>query len=440
MAGAGVLLIGALMLVACSDLGRDADSPTRAPTRAASTPTPGGPTTQPGDIPEELREILDRVAELRELEAPPSIDAELIARSELPALLETLITEEDMEYFAETTTLYRLLGYIANDEDYFDIYMSFGADGILGLYAPSEKKLWVVYEDGRSADWGSLSRQAEETLAHELVHVLQDYHFDIGTRSLELGSDLDRGLAYSVVIEGDASAHDSLYAQEYLSVAPMPFAGGLMFMRADLMQAGVPPAVLRTLFFPYTAGADFIADVRREYGTERINELLLEPMKATTYVFRPHLLEEGWEPEEVMLPNIASLLGSGWAVESRGQFGEFSLGNYLRGQLTRADAEEAAWGWEGDAYVVYRNQAVTVATFRVVFESVAEAFEFYDAHGRYLARAGEEEDVGLSGGRRYYRLADGDAVVTFAPEGREVTFVIGSAPAIADHAASMLLQ
>ncbi|MEX2080634.1 MAG: hypothetical protein WEC33_03380 [Dehalococcoidia bacterium] len=439
------VLLGALalgVLGACSSLeGEDdgGDAPTETERQDTATPSEPSATDEPGELPEGLATILDRVAELRELEAPPDLDAELVTRSDLPALLASILTDEDMEYFAELTTVYRLLGYLENDQDYYDVYTSFGATGILGFYAPNEKKLWVVVEDGETLDWEDLGRQAEETLAHEIVHFLQDYHFDIGQTSLEIGTDLDRGLAYTSVVEGDASAHDALYGEEYLSVLPLRSAGGVMFLRGNFAQGvDVPAPILREIFFPYQQGAQFIANVREEYGTERINELLEEPLKASAYVLHPELFDDGWEPEQVTLPDFAGEFGPGWEEESAGQFGEFAIMNYLRQDLIRSEAEDAATGWAGDAYQVYRDGEESVAVFRLVFANGEEADEFAELHTAYLEGVGEGLDSGLAGGRRFYEMADGDVVATVELGGREVAFAIATSVELAETAAAAL--
>ncbi|HET7738071.1 MAG TPA: hypothetical protein VFK32_05805, partial [Tepidiformaceae bacterium] len=84
-------------------------------------------------LPGSLEELVTRVAEVRGLEAPDELDVRYLPRSGIPALLDELLTEDDRAIMAEVTTLYRLLGYIANDQTYLEVYRSFGQGSILGL-------------------------------------------------------------------------------------------------------------------------------------------------------------------------------------------------------------------------------------------------------------------------------------------------------------------
>ena len=106
------------LAVACSDRDDDSDSPTPGDTSTPAGPTSTRPASTPQALPAELQAIMDNLASVRGLEAPPELEVNLVARSALRGLLDSLLTDEDREWFRNTTTLYRLLGHFRDDQDY----------------------------------------------------------------------------------------------------------------------------------------------------------------------------------------------------------------------------------------------------------------------------------------------------------------------------------
>ena len=70
-----------------------------------------------------------------------------VARRDLRDVYVDLFTAEERVRIDETTKLYRLLGYLDEDEHLWDITLSF-LDAVLGFYAPGEKTLWGGHGTG----------------------------------------------------------------------------------------------------------------------------------------------------------------------------------------------------------------------------------------------------------------------------------------------------
>ncbi|MCC7364375.1 MAG: hypothetical protein IT303_08365 [Dehalococcoidia bacterium] len=451
------------LLAACSDRGGDSgeaapgDTATEAATETStarpgttstpaatgttSTPAAGSPTATaaPAELPEGLQQVLDRVAEVRGLAAPPDLKVEFLPRSKLNETLEGLTTDEDRRWFAQTTVLYRLLGHMANDQDYETIFEEFTGDAVLGFYSPLDKALWVVYEDGDEFDPDDLSKEVEATLAHEFIHAIQDYHFDLVAADKEVSDSLDADLALTALIEGDAVTHEKQYRAKYL--AAMPAGGGAVILArlpAAAQLPNVPPGIVRELYFPYDTGANWVASVRQSGGVDRINELFEDPPPATSYVLHPDLLDRGWTPEQVALPDLAPALGNGWVRDSGGAVGEFGLRNWLQLQVAASTAGRAGTGWAGDHYDVYVSGDDSVAAFRYRFATETDARELADALTDFLDRSrattSREGEVTLS------RLRDGDVVARAEVQGRDVVFTIATDAGLAQKALEALLR
>ena len=405
------LLMGA---AACSAKSPGSATATDSPTKPAGTEEP---------LPASLRQMLQDVASVRNLAPPTDLKAELIARSDLPALLKSLLTADDLRWFAHTTTLYRLLGHLRKDQDYETVYEAFGGTSVLGLYSPVDKKLWVVHDDGVTIDFDNLPPQEKETLAHELVHAVQDYHFNLDRVYKSVVDDLDRNLAWTAVVEGDAVTHQQLYSRKY---ALVPAPSGRLFLLADLSQAqDVPPSIARELYFPYTTGADTVRAIVQKSGTKPIDAMLSNPPAGTAYLIHPELLDNGFQPAAAPLPDLASAIGNGWKRESGGSWGEFGVRNYLQLRIRAADAVAAAGGWTGDHYDVYVNGSDSLAVFRVKFKDAAAAQRFADAQ-QSLLQATRATSTTSDAGITLWATPDGPVTATVAGASGEVVFGIGS--------------
>lgn len=398
------------------------------------TPAANGTIGQTEPLPAGLQTVLADVAKVRELSPPPSPQVGLVSRSDLPKLLEQLLTPDDIRSFQNTTTLYRLLGHLSKDEDMQSVYEAFGSGSVIGLYSPSDKRLWVVHPDGQSVDFNNLPKDEKSTLAHELTHAIQDYHFHLDDVYKKTVDNIDQNLAWTCVIEGDAVTNQRLYTQQYAAV---PFGRSGTVMLASLnATTTVPPSIQREFFFPYTTGADWISAIRQQQGLAPINAMLSNPPNGTAYVLHPELLSNGFKPAEVKLPDLAGTLGSGWKRESGGQFGEFGLRNYLQLRIRGLDASTAAAGWSGDHYDVYVDGGTSVAVFRVKFSDGSEAAQFGSAQSTFLKAAGAKHST--DGAVQLDETRDGNTTARLAINGDEAMFAIGSSKEIADKALKVL--
>lgn len=440
-------LLLALVLAAC---GTEDTAPTPATDPTTATPTAPPPTTaaptpsttapprpEPGDappLPDSIRALVDEVAEVRRLEAPETMVALTVARADLPDTYLTLVTEEDRAEVDTLTEVYRLLGYIDDNEHLWDIQTSF-FNLVLGFYSTDHKTLWVVTEEA-GVGLEELTRRQRETLVHEIIHALQDYHFDLNGTFDDLQGNLDAELAFTSVVEGDAVVHTNRHRMRSLA---LPAAGGVYFLASGNQLSSIPAPVLRTLYFPYRTGASWAGSVLVNEGVEALNASLMEPPGATTLILHRELRDADWEPEQLgesTLPaeQIQESLGAGWRVRVAGSLGEFHLINYLVGDdpyvpgwlyaSTSRLAVEAAKGWAGDRYTLFEHQAGgRVLVARVRFTSAEEADEFAAAHRDFATEGAgviEEGDVTLA------TRSDGKVVGLPEPVGRDVIFAIGT--------------
>ncbi len=342
-----------------------------------------------------LHQVLEDVAKLRALPAPTDIKAATTPRDQVRALIAGMLSDEDRAAFEQLTALYRLMGLIGPNDDYEQLYLDFAARAVIGFYRPSDKILWLVDEDS-GLDFASFEPTLQSTVAHELVHSVQDGSYNFESLLSRAAADPDWSLALSAVIEGDAVHYERLWAAEHHAgnVGVVPERG--------ISGSGIPAALERELRFPYDSGLDWV-DLKGSLDGNAATNAALEGRRITTAQILHPELGDGWQPATVKLPDLSNQLGSGWKRVSQSSFGEFRLRNFLQLRLTGLPAVAGASGWAGDQYALYQNGDESVATLEVAFDSPQNADEFMSAMDSWLqapsAATGSEAVVALPDGR-----------------------------------------
>ena len=429
------LVLLALALASCGDEtpapARDAgDGATRSP-EATSTLAKAAPLSEEG------RQLLDEVAEVRQLEAPPSLRILTVTPRDLPEVYLGPVSDEQQFVFERWTKLYRLLGFLDEEQHMVDIRRSL-LGNLSGFYSPGEHIAYVVTEDD-GVGVGELGPYDRDTLVHEIIHALQYYHFDIEATYQGLWWTLDARLGLQSVVEGDATVHAARYAGQAHTVPA-----------SASQPADVPAPILREDYFPYTAGADWAHEVLTKHGIEVMNGFLADP-PATTLILHPELVGTGWEPEQLrttQFPGLrASLLPLGLRPTAHGVLGEFYALNYLLGDSPYSPdwlqdpqnqtAVEAAAGWAGDYYYLYEGVENWVFLVRIRFVSEEEAREFAEVHRAVATKGAEIVDDGVV---TLATQEDGRVTALVEPVGRDVIFAIGTNAQVARAAVEPLVE
>lgn|GEM_PF-4513398 len=160
------------------------------------------------------------------------------------------VSERDQRISRSLTTL---LGLLPPDVDLDELSDRLAGDAFLGFYDGDENTIFIVRRDG------VLPIGVETTVAHELVHAIDDQHHGIFRRMRRIakGDDGDRLTAYLSVLEGNASAVDQEYAKRYR----VPTADPAEERRARELAKEVPFGVLLQIGFPYVFGEAFIGAI-----------------------------------------------------------------------------------------------------------------------------------------------------------------------------------
>ncbi len=313
----------------------------------------------------------------------------------------------------------KLLGLLRPATDLSAAIESVDEEQLLGFYDDRSRRLVVIREPGATRPL------LEITLAHELVHALEDQRFGLDS---DEGLPDDAVLAEAALAEGTATALMVDYADKYLSIADVL---GL----ANLPDSGTLPRFLeRLLLFPYLEGQKFINEFRGEDGEWRPIDSIyrFRRPQSSEQILHPRRYALGERPERVRVPSLSRPLGPGWRRLRAATLGEYDL-RLLFDLVGGTRPAGAAEGWAGGRYELWRRGplddscsppcvARDVAYIRVRWDTPRERAEAE----REFVRVWEQGLGGkrLGGHARAWVWASRGGVIMMRGRGRETTAVL----------------
>jgi hypothetical protein len=233
---------------------------------------------------------------------------------------------------------------LAPGEDLAGTMLERLGSGVAGLYDHRNDSL-VVLDDVLGDDL-----LAEETIAHEYTHALQDGAFDLQKLySKEPGLRSEYGVTLDCVVEGDAVLTASLYMESIHGPDWTLEHGGLPSIRED-------PSSSSYTAFTYGHCASFVIAVWEKGGWEAVNKLFAEPPASTEQIFEPEKYIAGEGPKLARSIDVGDSIGSGWRLVAGGAFGALDLQLLvlaIGGDVN--DALHIAGGWGGGELSVYSS-------------------------------------------------------------------------------------
>jgi len=259
---------------------------------------------------------------------------------------------------------------------------------VIGFYSPREDRIVVVSD----AETPTLDRA---TLAHELVHALQDQHLSFGGAGTQ-----DGDLAEAGLVEGDANAVEAEYEARCGSewdCIPRP-------ERAGAGSGGsFNRGVFLTVFAPYASGPGFVGALRDRGGWGAVNDAYDAFPESTEQVIHPERYPDD-RPANVTVPDRS---GEGYErfdldrdTDTVGEATVYAMfranGVVPEDHPTYVYDQRLSAGWRGDTVVPYRGAAGEDAyVWRTAWDSPTEAREFLEGYRAVLDEHGAVEGDGI---------------------------------------------
>jgi hypothetical protein len=252
---------------------------------------------------------------------------------------ESDLTEEDREDLQSGVGLLRALGLVEGDLDLLDAMNELQGDLVLAFYDPDDEKIVV-----RGTQ---LTPAQRVTVVHELMHALQDQHFDLDDM---LDSDIDDSVIRGLV-EGDATVVEDAYV-ETLSRSERDDYERETAEGTEASDAGDIPAVLNILFSePYAFGPALVRAIRADGGTRALDRAFQLPPDSEAQLVAPLRYLEHDRARDVDAPDPPD----GAERVDDGDFGMFGWYVVLAERIDPYRALDAVDGWAGDQFVQYRE-------------------------------------------------------------------------------------
>jgi hypothetical protein len=345
---------------------------------------PAADTTVPKTLTREeqlIARMLERVSRARGLVAKRSVPGVMLDRSALMGRVKSHVDREvPHDAIVEEGLVQQLLGFIPTRFDYEGATYALLQAQLAGFYEPADGTMYMA------ADLDDDSAFA--TLAHELVHALQDQYWDLGKRSKYVSGQDDGSSAFSALAEGDATSAmaDVLIGQAKAGATALDMPDELFAQQIIGGMSGGPtssaPHVMRmALAAPYIDGTLFVHALRRKGGWHAVNHAWDDPPETTEQLL--HL--DKWEARERALaipdPTFAAL-GPGWSVAEADTYGELGLRLSLGEWLGETTAALLASGWGGDRGVLMKKGDAYAFAWHVRYDDAKPK-----ASDAYAARA-----------------------------------------------------
>src|SRR5450432_1359429 len=312
------------------------------------------------DVQQRVADFLVRVAAVRHLSPRASVQARVLDRSALiESVRQHVAREVPHDVIHHQGELLVGFGMVAPDFDYEEGAFKLLEVQLAGFYEPHDKRMYLASD--------LQDRAADATLAHELVHALQDQYYDLGAHLTYQPDANDRESAIQALAEGDATSAmmDLMFAESGRRSTDVPddvFAAEVESSMTSTPDGASVPRVLRaSLVAPYVDGVMFVNALRRRGlsrggaaggGWEAVDEAWRSPPTTTEQIL--HLDKfDSREPAEALPPPVSP--PGNWTPLYDDAFGEEGLRIAVEEWMSKKAAQLLAEGWAGDRVVLFQK-------------------------------------------------------------------------------------
>jgi hypothetical protein len=258
-------------------------------------------------------------------------DVEVISEDEYIELVKGEPPTEEMlqdyERFSRAMALFKLAPEMSDEDEVIEEY----ATEIAAAYLTDTESV-VIIDRGEPLD----SQPAVATLAHELVHALQDR--EIGLEDFYGNSvrpSLDGTLAARAMVEGEATHYDLVVYAALDGAGPgaINWAGYYTNYQLEMLLNGYEdeaPLALSFVRFPYAFGGDFVSDTWLWSGQNGVEKLFETPPQSTADVITFSVLDEDGEADVAEFREQSKLVAlDGYELIAYDELGSFVIDSFL---------------------------------------------------------------------------------------------------------------
>ena len=348
---------------------------------------PASTTPAEGSVPPLIRDTMADVERVRGLSFLHPVIPQAATDEELNAgAREGLGAMYPEELFGRRSLAWAAIGVIPEGTRIDREVGRFGEARVLGYYDTLTKELVFLGTDDPSPG-------ERVTLAHELVHALEDQHFDLSRIDRLLAACDDEAFAAALaVVEGSATFHMYAYADAVLTDderSQWQSSGGSG-------PSGVDPFVEAQLFWPYPAGYWFVDRLEREVGERAVDGALADLPDSTEQILHADRARD--RPIDVEVADLGPALGDAWRDLDVMEVGEAWLTGLFELRVDAVAAARAADGWGGARYRAWTDGSAVGVLLETVWDTPEDARQFASAMERWVGLGTQPAAVGVVDG------------------------------------------
>ncbi len=297
--------------------------------------------------------ILNGVAATRGLAIKSTVHVGKASRPELLEFIQKEIHRQvPQSHFEQMGRLQIAFGVMPLGADPERVMLSMFAEGVQGLYDPASKSFLI----GDDVPTG----MREMVVGHEIVHALQDMHFDLEKMQDPIIGHSDQESARTFLIEGDAQASYYAWAArgQGLEALTPQLLGDIADQSLGIDRSSSEfPFLAKLTIMPYTEGAATIVELARARGWTSV-DALFERLPTTTEQMMHLDKLLAFEPaNEITLPAAAFQDAvPGLRAVYEDDLGEAFLLALMSSAHGVDNARRFAAGWGGDRFTVLEPQ------------------------------------------------------------------------------------
>jgi hypothetical protein len=296
--------------------------------------------------------------------------------SERTRIDESELSREDRRLIEDGTAPLRALGLVPVGFDALESANELSDTGTLAYYDPLRERITV-----RGTE---MTPDLRVTLAHELVHVLQDQHFDLDAMLDDGDPTADRLSGYLALIEGDATRIQEAYVDSLSDAERESYldAIGQASGEAEEQLGDIPGVLVAMQGAPYALGPWLVELIAAEGGNDAVDDAFEDPPASTEHMIDPRSYFAGDSADEITTPVVPT---GGEQIGEDDRLGALPLFLLLSERIDPLDALSAADGWGGDAYVVYDRGGTACMDLAVQGDSTRDGEELFRALEAWVA-------------------------------------------------------
>ena len=291
----------------------------------------------------------------------------------------------------------------------------------VSFYDPKTKTLYISDSPAGMED-GEIADEMVVSLVMNLMHALQDRHFNLTPYSIKVEGNDDASMARLALVLGDALAVLVDYSVSSQLLRPAQVSDVDLSFRQEIeSQLGedVPEALREISVFPAVAGFKFMRSFRKWNSLEDATRLYSDFPRSTEQFMHPEkYLAQRDDPTIVESQVPPMVLTVPWKSIYTNVLGELSLYLVLNRFIERHKAVRASQGWDGDRLELFEHPNGNLAfVLRSVWDTLEDAREFAAAYsdvvqkkypGAQLVNAGDSR---RTAGKELQWESDGNRII-----------------------------